>query len=423
MAKEGNNNGTLELTERGVQMSKLGFMGALLTSLILLSACEGSGHFLFNDPPDDISQASDQTRYTVFFESSPMPLAMYEPAQGSFAGMYTDALPSPNGRVIAPVEASIGASHATFMEVMHLGEDFPTLWVLECIAEQKIPVIVILPPEEGNPFDNEWEEILTETAISFSEFPVPMFAVFYPVPVDPIWDSATYIAFFRYARALFAVHAPHVAFVWAVDGDKENFIDYFPGDLAADWVGLSLFSRSTDVLESGDALERIISFYHTFQQRKPMMLNLGLGHFSTADHRYHIAETSDALGKVYRTILRDFPRVKMVNYMDINRIDYNGNDYRVSMDTALRTAYRDSIQGFISATPRNFDDGLITQPIRSAYTAFVEDGRIYLDIRILEEALDISVSEQTRWIDGARRVDTELLGIRAEIYQGHVWLR
>jgi len=397
-------------------------VGALLAALFFLSACENGGHFLFEDPPENIldMHQNQYGRHTVFFESAPMQLAMYEPPLGSFIGMYTDALEGRDGRVIATHEAAIGVHHAAFMEVMHIGGDFPLLWVLECVAEQKMPIVVILPPEEGDTFGANWEAILTETAVAFGSVPVPMFVVFYPVPQNPVWDAATYIAFFRYARAIFAIHAPHVAFVWAVDAGKENFKetfnDYFPGNLAVDWVGLTLFSGSLEMSEY------IAYFYHVFQRDMPMMLNLGLSHFSTEDHRYRIAETATALEYIYHTIRRDFPRIKLVNYMDVSRLDYDGHDYRISMDVVLQAAYRDSVRGFMTEFPQNFDDTLMTRPIRSAYSAYIEDGRIYLDIRTVTSELGQPVSGLIRWIGGTERIDAAVLDMRVEVGEGYVRL-
>ena len=408
-------------------MKRWGFLGTLI-AVFLLSACEDGGHFLFENQPSEYSfKEPEALRYSVFFKSEPMQLAMYEPAQGSFIGMYTDTHPSSDGRVIAAQEAALGVRHAVFIDVMELGGDFPLLWVLECIAEHKMPLIVVLPPEEGDVFfrqgGGDWEDILTEAAKGFAEFPVPMFVVFYPVSADSGWDATTYIAFFRYARAIFAIHAPHVAFVWAVDSELENFLDYFPGNLAVDWVGISLFLSGQEAVLNATALEELLHFYYNFQQHKPIMLNLGISHFSTKDHRYRIAETAEALKQIYRTIQRDFPRVKMLNYMDVCRIDYNGNDYRISVDSGLQAAYRDSVQGFIFQAPYGFDEAMYPQPIRSAYSAFVDAGRVYLDTRILTNELNLPLTSASQWKDGAQRVDAAALGIQVEIDQGHVWLR
>ena len=395
----------------------LAFALVLASSAFLLTGCEDGGHFIFSDPYEYLNEDIGPTRHSVFFESAPMQLALHEPLTGTLIGMYTDAAPMPDGRVIASVEFATGVNHASFKEVMRLGEGFPTMWMLECIAEQKIPVIVILPPEYGSPFAGDWEYLLTETAKAFAQFPVPMFAVFYPVQANSGWDTDTYIAFFRYARSIFARYAPHVAFVWSVGADVSNFMDFFPGNLATDWVGLSLFSSAADI--SYD-LGLMVNFYHDFHQDFPIMLNIGVSHFSTVDHRYLIAETSAALKKIYQHILSDFPRVKMVNYMDINRQFYNGRDYRISADPSLRAAYQNSVIGFEQSL-ENFSDTFVIQPIRSLYAAIIDNNRIYLDARIIETELNLPVHNiQFKWLDGTRYVDAQLLGIDAVFYNGNV---
>ena len=389
----------------------------IIIGVLFMSACGDGGHFLFDDPNSYIQQEPGRTRHAVFFESAPMQPAKYEPLNSTLIGLYTDALPAPDGRVIANVEASLGVNHAVFMEVIRLGDDFPSLWILECIAEHKIPVIVMLPPDREDPFGNQWEQDLTEVALAFSEFSMPMYVIFYPVPANSGWDTTTYIAFFRYARALFAIHAPHVAFIWAVDSDVVNFTDYFPGSQAIDWVGLSIFSSYADLMPGLLPMDRFLNFYHTFQLDAPIMLNLGLSHFSTDDHRYHISETAEAMIEVYRNIVEGFPRIRMVIYMDISRTDYNGQDFRINMDSALRAAYRESVSNFMTGTPPHFDDNLFTLPIRSAYTAIVDDGQIFIDIRIFEE-LNLQTPYQFTWMDGARMVDAEILN--AVLYRGQV---
>jgi len=397
-------------------MRKWGILGALL-AVFVLSACEDGGHFLFPEEVSDYSfEEPGAVRYLVFFESEPMPLAMHEPASGSFIGMYTDTHPALDGRIIAVHEAALGVRHCAFMEVMELGGAFPLLFVLECIAEQKMPVIVVLPPDGGLPPSVVWESLLTETARAFSDFPTPMFAKFLPLSADTRMNAAEYIAFFRYARAIFAQHAPHVAFVWSVDADFEGYMDFFPGELAVDWVGLSLFLPGNGA--APDILERVLGFYHTFQREQPIMLNLALSHFSTEDHRFHVSETAAALGQIYYALRRDFPRVKMVNYMDVNRVAFNQRDYRISMDAALREAYRESAAGF---APRGLGEGLVRQPIRSAYSAHVEDGRVYLDVRTLEE-LGVRVRGRVQWVDGVRRVDAAEAGVGVVIRDGQVWV-
>jgi len=302
------------------------------------------------------------------------------------------------------------------MDATRLGDPFPLLWILECIAEQKMPITVILPPEEGAPFGSHLTEELIETAIFFGAFNLPMFIVFYPVEDNSRWNPTDYIAFFRQARAIFATHAPKAAFVWSVDVHLDNFSAFYPGELAVDWVGLSLFCQQPDTLEQA------VAFYHKFQNVAPIMLNIGVAHFTIEGHRYHINEAAIALNQIYSTILNEFPRVRMVNYMNLSRVSETGQDYSISGDAALREAYRKSVEGFLTEMPRNGDDLEIIQALRSAYYAYVEDGRIYLDLRIVTEELGMPITSEMRWIGGARRVDVDLLGIRAELRDGQVWV-
>jgi len=381
----------------------------ILSAIFMLSACvevRYGGHFIFEPEEEEVKAEPLNTHYSVFFESEPMPLAMFEPQQGAFLGIYSDVLPGIDGRVIAGLESLLGVQHAAFVEVIELGLDeyFPALWLLECIAEHKIPVIVIVPPTSP---EGSWEEMLLSSVSGFSEYPVPMFVVFYPLSADTGWQADTYIAFFRYARAIFAEHAPHVAFVWAADADKDNFLDFFPGNSAVDWVGLSLnLSGSSPCAE---LLERALGFYHHFHRDFPIMLNLGISHFSTEDHRYHISETATLIRQIYSTILKEFPQIKMVNYMDLSRLSCAGSDYRIRMDAALRKAYRESTQDFISRASLNSDFAFGTRSIRSAYAAYVEDGVVYVDTRTLTNELGMPLPAGGRWIGGAHRVDVSTL--------------
>ena len=62
------------------------------------------------------------------------------------------------------------------------------------------------------------------------------------------------------------------------------------------------------------------------------------------------------------------------------------------------------------------------QPIRSAYYAYVEDGLVFLDFRILTEELHQPAPRESRWIDGARRVCAHAAGLTIEFRQGQVWI-
>ena len=386
-----------------------------LLLLLAFTACEDGSRFFVRDDAPDYEPEVQQVRHPVFLGAETMRLAMHEPPAGTLISMYTDNL-GQSDRIINQVESSVGVSHAAFMDAMHLGDPFPLMWILECIAEQKIPITAILPPQNGTAFSAYLAEELVEAAIFFGAFNLPMFIVFYPIESNSAWNPADYIAFFRQARSIFATYAPQAAFIWSVDANLDNFSNFYPGELAADWVGLSLFCQNPE------SLEQAIAFYHKFQNVAPIMLNLGVPHFTVEGHRYHVSEAASALNLIYSTILNDFPRVRMVNYMNLSRINETGQDYSISGDAALREAYRKSVEGFLTEMPRNTDHLETTQVLRSAYYAYVEEGRIYLDHRIVTEELGMPITSEMRWIGGTRRIDVDLLGIKAELRDGQVWV-
>ena len=264
-------------------------------SVFSLAACnEPSEHFRSFDPTSSREQDASfsSVYYTVFFGAEAVPLAMHEPTSGALIGFYTEALPRFDG-IIAPHEASLGVQHDAFMQTMRLDDEFPLQWLLECIAEQRLPILVIGPPETGTPFDHS---LLTEVVPAFGQFSVPMLVVFYPMSAGSNWSPDYYIAFFRHARVLFAQHAPNAAFVWAIDSDMENYMAFYPGELAVDWVGMTLFLDGEN--ENFDA--SLNEFYHTFQHEKPIMLNVGISHLASADRRYRVHEAGH-----YAEFLRD----------------------------------------------------------------------------------------------------------------------
>jgi len=391
-----------------VKQISLVFWANVLIVLALFTACnEPSHHFRTIDHTHSREQEPDYSSvyYTVFFGAEAIPTAMHEPAIGALIGFYTEAPPRFDGRIIATHEDSLGVQHDAFMHTMLLDDDFPLLWLLECMAEQKLPVFVIGPPETGSPFNHG---LLNEVIPAFGQFSVPMLVVFYPLSADTNWNPDYYIAFFRHARVLFAQHAPNAAFVWAVDASMENYMRYYPGDLAVDWVGMTLFIENED----SDIWTSLDEFHRTFQHEKPIMLNVGISHLSNVDRRYRVHEAKAIMDDFYKTIGGNFPRVKLINYLDVNRMNYTGaeggHDYRIHIDSVLRAAYQESTANFLAA--RATLDEMDVIPLRSAFAAISEnEGQVYLDVRTITDELNQPMPPRTRWKDGSRRVNVETL--------------
>ena len=78
---------------------------------------------------------------------------------------------------------------------------------------------------------------------------------------------------------------------------------------------------------------------------------------------------------------------------------------------------------FLQSMSQNTNVIEAIQPIRSAYYAYVEDGLIILEFRILTEELNRPAPRESRWIDDARRVCAHAAGLTIEFIQGQVWIK
>jgi hypothetical protein len=57
--------------------------------------------------------------------------------------------------------------------------------------------------------------------------------------------------------------------------------------------------------------------YYTYQKQKPLAISrFAVSHYTNTDHIYRNQTASDEISRVYDRIINDYPRIKMINYMD-----------------------------------------------------------------------------------------------------------
>jgi len=204
---------------------------------------------------------------------------------------------------------------------------------------------VITPPNAYNPYDTAMVDTM---AAEFGEYYVPMFVEFYPVAgLDA--DSKAYVNFFQYAREKFKEKASNVAFVWAVDAKVAADSDaYYPGDAYVDWVALHSIEPLVNDGYGLDVFNAIDYIYYTYQKVKPIAISqFAVSHYTNADYIYQNQTASDEIDRVYGEIINNYPRIKMINYMDFDepvsdpktKADY----YTVTESDAMLTAYKNAV--------------------------------------------------------------------------------
>jgi len=307
--------------------------------------------------------------------------ATFEPDAGVYIGAYILSCRIVAGDIGA-FEVLTGKEHSFYTYFLKMGQPFPREWILDLIARMKTPNIILTPQNIERPFDRR---LLREVAQSFGEINVPMFVHFFPVSHGASYDPERYISFFRTARQYFDYYAPNVALVWNIYADSLHLIErHYPGDDYVDWVGINLFVDSQKTVE--DIMAKLDFFHFHFQERKPIFISqLGISHFSSRNHAYHIAEASLVMEEVFRAVRTDYPRIKAINYMSFNGIDpvnmrqgiYN---FSVTDNDRMTRVYNESIRDdyFLSIIEPRARGELFAQRISHSSRAVYHDGEFFV---------------------------------------------
>lgn len=334
----------------------------VFVSTILLSSCTKSDISVdatninkqtINMKNDDSIEYDDI--YSLYVQNDDYILSLYEPQEGCYLGAYI--LSDKESKIgIEEFEDIVNKQHCNYIYNMKLGERFPLNWVLECFSMMKTPYIIIEPPDEYNPFKYDELEKLSK---DFGEFFVPIFVQFYPNPQNKNYEPLEYIKFYSYARELFKKNASNVSFVWSVDIDgvyDSNF--YYPGNDNTDWVGVNIY-EPIDIESNGysqSIKNNLDYFYYTYQKSKPIMISqLAISHFTSNGHKYYTDIASSELKNIYYDIIYKYPRIKAVNYMNLNNFDTSPksaikDNFSITDEENVLNAYRESIshKGYIS---------------------------------------------------------------------------
>ncbi|MDR1560357.1 MAG: hypothetical protein LBS84_11820 [Clostridiales bacterium] len=346
-----------------------------LTFAFILPGCGGGADPpTASESPDELRQAvaikQKPDEYSLYYEQE-CPLGLYEPETGCYLGAYVLSNRDINFD-IKRFEDMSGKVHAISVYYLRAGVPFPEQWVISCVAENKTPYIVIMPPNEYAPYDRG---MIDSMAAEFGEYYVPMFVEFYPVS-GLTAKTNDYVEFFRYARRKFKEKASNAAFVWAVDAkDAADSDGYYPGDDYVDWVGLHSAEPLLNDGYGADMFKALDYLYYTYQKVKPIAVSaFAVSHYTNADFIYKNETASEEIIRVYSGIINNYPRVKMINYMDydesISDSKKKADCYTVTENDVVMTAYKNAVSGggFLSSIVSGGEGREVTQMIRSPFS-------------------------------------------------------
>jgi len=307
---------------------------------------------------------------------------MYEPATGTYLGAWLW-----HGISKPEFETTVDKKHAVFAMEMTLGNDFPTTWILQSIAAQAAPLIILQLPDTAAE-DFPLVE-LTMFAHELGRFNLPVFIVFNPLPPGSNIQPEDYVLLFRYTRIIFRTYAPMAAFVWhSSDTSATPQCPMYPGHDMVDWVSISLTAPQGPEGFIYDITALLAPFYVSFQQYKPIMiLPIGISHFSRRDYVYRVPQAAAEIMRVYETIKDSFPRVRLLVYANNGLTTPQGDDFSITREEVTIEAYRSAIADnhFISRLEPGGGEGpmWLLSPLRGYY----HEGQVFIDREIVPAGL------------------------------------
>ncbi|MCL2851706.1 MAG: hypothetical protein FWE20_01540 [Defluviitaleaceae bacterium] len=361
-----------------------------------------------DQPYSEVFSAPRYEEISLFYVDTSVELSLFEPPHGVYLGAYILSDGVVNGD-ITRFEQMMGR-HSIYKYHLDITGGFPDEFVFDSAVRGRAPFFVLERGEVRD--DEEFMELAEELAREFGYYFSPVFVQ--PPKPERGEDAAAYIARFVRVRELFRRHAPHVAFVYAVDAaDAEIAEDFYPGDEHVDWVGVrAMASMSPERPFEGDMLAAIDEVYFAFQERKPMFVSLGISRQSCHDfiHRPRLAAAE--LERVYSALLADYPRIKGIIYMNFNEISLNRgqnirDNYLITDDDVLRSVYRElashpSVVNAVAVTGEDLSGGGL---MRSRHGALRVGGVYYVSEQALLDELRISRNRlrgRSRARNGAR---------------------
>lgn len=373
----------------------------ILCYIFILSSCNSYENNIETELIDDYTEVmshntfSNKEVYSFFSNNSYYKNAIYEPEDGVYLGAYILS----NRYVdfdIKEFEKQVSVPHTLYTNKMLVGDEFPEDWILKCISLNKTPNIILSHSSEFSPFDIDKIE---EIAQQFGQFNVPIFLHFFPEQRQHGYNSEEYVEFFKYSRQIFETYAPNVAFVWTIFEDDVLDSDvFYPGDEYVDWVGINLYKN---VVPNGDpfrenTFERLDIFYHTYQERKPIMISeFGVSHFSTINHVYHPILAGEEIIEFYETVLNHYPRIKAIVYMDVNTINYptkiNYKDnFSITSNHLVLESYTNVVKDdrFVRQVNLSKENVVTPQLIKSPFNSYKINNKIYVSENTLIYDLD-----------------------------------
>jgi len=346
-----------------------------------------------------VAEATVPVQFSVLYAALDVTGAMYEPQHGAYLGVWLRP-----DITKAAFESRADKKHAVFVLEHTIGDEFPATWILQSIAAQAAPLIILTIDEGQDDFP------LTEIAsfaYELGSYNLPAFIVFNPIQNETDTCAVDYVLLFRYARIFFQTYAPMTVFVWhGYCNTATAESPFYPGHDVVDWVSIKALAPQGAEGFLVDIPNYITPFYQNFQEHKPIiLLPLGVSHFSRRDYVYRVPQAAEELVRVYNVLRDTFPRIRMVIYADNGISTSWWDDFGLSREDPMIKAYGMAVADdhFLS----RIEAGGIEGPMlmRSPLHGYYYQGDIFVDQEIFSSRPERLIPSATKEINDRRYVN------------------
>lgn len=277
--------------------------------------------------------------------------AKFEPETGCYIGAYVLADQNISGKMERWEELT-GKGHASYLKYVGYGRPFPVEWAAAVHRLGAAPNLAF-EPNDGLARVRD-DAYLRGFARAAAKSGGPVFLRFGSEMNGP-WtrysgDPALYRQKFRLVSQVMHEEAPNVAMVWTPYCTPLAPIpDYYPGDDAVDWVGVNIYSvhhhdgSLHHPAHREDPAELLRPIYDLYADRKPIQISeYASTHFCMACGEYTADFAMDKMIRMYRSLPRDFPRVRLIYWFSWDTVSGKSafNNYAVTDDPVIRDTYR-----------------------------------------------------------------------------------
>lgn len=284
---------------------------------------------------------------------------------------------------ISKFERNFGKKHAVYVYNINVNTDKSEIEkdILACIKNNSVPYFVV-DIKEKEDFDLSKFDKLSECFTMYNHPAIiEIFPNYYKSKHGV--EEYEYTEFFKNCYTLIKSNASNAYVVFPTDTSAPVVSkNVYVGEEYCDAVSINTFTTGSS--EYNEAYKELDYLYNLFKS-KPIVVNVGISHYSANGHRYYMYSAVNELIDFYDKVVDDYTSIFCINYYDLafkeNKISFNEN-YSISDTTEMKEAYKKAIKND-KLTGKITREATTTKRVKFPYKAIYVNDDIYINTKCI----------------------------------------